>query len=53
LPRYESGAVPLFLLPAIWLSGKRRAPILIGVLLFQLAIQLYYAFLFPREIWVG
>lgn len=53
VPRYESAAAPLFLLLAIWLSGRRLAPILGAVLLVLLAIQLYYAYLFPRQIWVG
>jgi len=54
LPRYESGAIPLFLLPAIWLSANwRRAPVMVAVLLVQFGMQIYYAFLFPRQIWVG
>ncbi|HEY7088077.1 MAG TPA: glycosyltransferase family 39 protein, partial [Tepidisphaeraceae bacterium] len=53
LPRYESGAVPLFLLMAIWLRAQPRRALLVGLLLLQMGIQIYYAILFPREIWVG
>ena len=53
VPRYETGAAPLFLLVAIWLSTRRRTPALVGLVALQLAVQVYYAVLFPREIWVG
>jgi hypothetical protein len=53
VPRYESVAAPLFLLVALWLSPRRRTRTLVALLLLQLAIQLYYAALFPRQIWVG
>ncbi len=53
VPRYESAAAPLFLLIAIWLFPRRRLVVLLGLLLIQFSIQIYYAALFPREIWVG
>jgi len=53
VPRYESVAAPLFLLVALWLAPRHRTRALVTVLLLQLAIQLYYAALFPRQIWVG
>jgi hypothetical protein len=53
VPRYESVAAPLFLLIALWLTPRHRMRALITLLLLQLAIQLYYATLFPRQIWVG
>lgn len=53
IPRYESAAVPLFLLVALWLCARRRVPLVVMLLLLQFAIQAYYAILFPREMWVG
>jgi hypothetical protein len=53
VPRYESVAAPLFLLVALWLSPQRCTRALVALLLLQLAVQLYYAALFSREIWVG
>jgi hypothetical protein len=53
VPRYETAATPLFLLVALWISPPRRKPFMIALLLLQLAVQLYYATLFPRQIWVG
>jgi hypothetical protein len=51
--RYESGSVPLFLVMAIWLSAPRRLPMLLAVGGLSLAVQLYYAFLFSRGLWIG
>jgi hypothetical protein len=53
LPRYESASIPIFLLTAVWLSKPRRVHVLATILLLFFAAQVYYALLFPREIWVG
>jgi hypothetical protein len=53
LPRYESAAAPVFLLVAIWFAAPRRFNFLLALLILQLGVQMYYAWLFPREIWVG
>jgi hypothetical protein len=53
LPRYESAAAPLFLLVGLWLANQKRFSLLMILLVAQLAVQIYYAWLFPREIWVG
>jgi hypothetical protein len=53
IPRYESAAIPLFLLVTLWVAPKRRTPVMILLLALQLGVQLYYAALFPRQIWVG
>jgi hypothetical protein len=53
LTRYLAPASPLFLASAIWLAPRRRVPWTIALLLALLAMQVYYAWLFPREIWVG
>jgi len=53
VPRYESAALPLFLLTAMWLLPRRRGLALAAFLVAQFAVQVYYAALFTREIWVG
>jgi hypothetical protein len=56
LPRYESASIPIFLLAAIWLGSMRsprRIAVLAAILVVQFAVQLHYAYQFPREIWVG
>lgn len=53
ITRYEAVAAPLFLMAAMWLSPLRRTRALVALLALQLVVQLYYAALFPREIWVG
>jgi len=53
VPRYESAAMPLFLLIAVWLLPHRRARALASLLVLQFAVQIYYAALFTRGIWVG
>jgi hypothetical protein len=51
--RYESGAIPLFVVMAIWLSAPRRKPLLLAVGVLSLIVQAYYGFLFCRGHWVG
>jgi hypothetical protein len=51
--RYESGAIPLFVVIAIWLSAPRRRPLLLAIGGLSLVIQAYYGFLFCRGHWVG
>jgi len=52
--RYESGGLPVFAVLAMWLAlTERRKPLLMAVLGLQLAIQVYYAVLFSRGVWVG
>jgi hypothetical protein len=53
IPRYETAAIPLFMLPAIWLAARNRSVLTAAVLILMFSVQLYYAMLFPREIWVG
>jgi hypothetical protein len=53
LPRYESAATPLFLLVALWFGKPQRFNWLMLLVMVQLGVQMYYAWLFPREIWVG
>lgn len=51
--RYESVAPPLFLLVSLWLTGKEQRLLMIGLISLLMIIQLRYAILFPRQIWVG
>jgi hypothetical protein len=52
--RYESAGLPIFGLLAVWLSlTERRRPVLLAVLGLGAAIQVYYAVLFSRGVWVG
>jgi hypothetical protein len=51
--RYETAAVPCFLLLALILLSWRRPAVLGAVLVAQLAVQVYYAYGFSRGIWVG
>ncbi len=51
--RYESAGIPLFVITAIWLSSKNRKPLLFGLLGLSLLVQIYYAFLYSRGVWVG
>lgn len=52
--RYETGGLPVFALIAVWLSlSERRRPVLLAVLGLGAAIQVYYAVLFSRGVWVG
>jgi len=52
--RYETAGVPIFALLAIWLAvNERRRPVLMTLLGLQLAVQVYYAVLFSRGVWVG
>jgi hypothetical protein len=52
--RYESAGLPVFAILAMWLAlNERRKPVLMAVLGLQLAIQVYYAVLFSRGVWVG
>ncbi|MGH7177914.1 MAG: hypothetical protein ACREJC_11075, partial [Tepidisphaeraceae bacterium] len=51
--RYESAGLPLFVVLAMWFSAAKRRHWLVGLLAVQLAVQVYYAFLFSRGIWVG
>lgn len=51
--RFQTAAVPCFLLMALLLARWNR-PAVVGVILgVQLAAQLYYAMLFSRGIWIG
>ena len=51
--RYESASVPLFVVMAAWLSSPSRRSLLFAITALSLALQLYYAFLFSRGLWVG
>ena len=51
--RYESGAIPLFVVMAIWLSAPRRRPLLLAIAVLSLIVQAYYGFLYCRGHWVG
>lgn len=51
--RYESAALPLFMLLGWWLSRIRRPAILIGLFAISLGLQIYYAVLFCRSVWIG
>jgi Gpi18-like mannosyltransferase len=53
LTRYLAPAAPLFLACALWLCAGRRTAWTLALLVALLAVQMYYAWLFPREIWVG
>jgi hypothetical protein len=53
VPRYESAGLPIFVLLGWWLSRIRREGIVMSFLLLQLLLQVYYAELFCRGIWVG
>jgi hypothetical protein len=51
--RYESVALPCFLLVAIMLMRQARPWMTYGALGAMLVVQLYYASLFTRGVWVG
>jgi Gpi18-like mannosyltransferase len=51
--RYESASLPLFLVMANWLSVPSRRPLLFCICTCSMGLQLYYAFLFSRGMWVG
>jgi hypothetical protein len=51
--RYESCAIPLFVVIASWLSAPNRKPLLLALGGLSLIIQIYYGFLFSRGLWVG
>lgn len=51
--RFETAGLPLFVLAAALLCSWRRVPVLAPLVAAQLAIQLYYAFLFSRGLWIG
>jgi hypothetical protein len=53
IARYESIALPCFLLLACWLATPRRQGLAWGLIGAQLVVQAYYAMLFSRGIWVG
>ena len=50
--RYESAGVPLFMVLAVWLSIPTRKPLLISLMAFSLLVQVYYAFLYSRGLWI-
>ncbi len=51
--RYESGALPLFALMALWLAVPRRANLMKVFLIACVGLQVVYACYFSRGIWVG
>lgn len=53
VPRYQSAAIPLFMIGALWFSRRRWEPVLACILIAQFVLQMHYAYLFTREIWVG
>jgi hypothetical protein len=53
LIRFEVAALPCFLLIAIWLITPRFRPALYATCVAGFLVQLYYAHLFSRGIWIG
>lgn len=53
IPRYQAAVVPLFLIGAVWFSRRRLEPMLALILIAQFVLQMHYAYLFTREMWVG
>ena len=51
--RYESAGIPLFMVLAVWLSAHHRKPLLVSIMAFSLLVQIYYAFLYSRGLWIG
>jgi hypothetical protein len=53
IARYETAAVMCFLLMAMILLTWKRPALLAAVVAGQLGLQVYYAFLFSRGVWIG
>ncbi len=53
IARYETPAIPLFAVIALWLSPPSRRGLLLCVMAISFAVQLYYAYLYSRGFWVG
>ncbi|HVT89145.1 MAG TPA: hypothetical protein VHD56_09855 [Tepidisphaeraceae bacterium] len=51
--RYESASIPLFCAIGWWLSKLRRSGVVLVLLVLQMSLQVYYAVMFCRWIWVG
>ena len=51
--RFESAAAPLFALVAFWLARPGRGGVLATIVALQLVMQIWYAWLFSRGVWVG
>lgn len=51
--RYETAGLPVFALAAFWLSQRSMRPLMVAFMCLQFALQMYYAVLFSRGVWVG
>lgn len=51
--RYETAALPCFALLAIMLLSLKRPAVLSVIVAAQLLMQVYYAILFSRGVWIG
>jgi hypothetical protein len=51
--RYETAGLPVFALAAYYMARRPLRPLLVALVCLQFAVQMYYAVLFSRGVWVG